>query len=54
MLSRFNETLKQTYPTFDYHNFGFNSFRKLYESLAPTYTIILHEDGVTMSVKRAE
>lgn len=52
VLSRFNETLRQTDPTFDYRIFGFNSFRKFCESLSPNYTIVLHEDGVTMSLKK--
>ncbi|MDR1720739.1 MAG: hypothetical protein LBR67_11590, partial [Dysgonamonadaceae bacterium] len=52
VLSRFNETLRQTDPTFDYRIFGFNSFRKFCESLSPNYTIVLHEDRVTMSLKK--
>ncbi|MDR1739056.1 MAG: hypothetical protein LBR66_09635 [Candidatus Symbiothrix sp.] len=31
---------------------GDNAFRKFCESLSPNYTIVLHEDGVTMSLKR--
>jgi uncharacterized LabA/DUF88 family protein len=52
--SRFHETLKQIDPTFDYRNFGFNSFRKFCASLESTYTIITHDDKVTMSLKRTE
>ncbi|MDR2425234.1 MAG: NYN domain-containing protein [Prevotellaceae bacterium] len=51
-LSLFNDTLRQTDPTFDYRALGFSSFRKFCESLAPKYTIALHDDGLTMSLKR--
>jgi uncharacterized LabA/DUF88 family protein len=53
-LSYFHEKLKQNDPAFDFRNFGVNTFRKFCERLKPTYTIITHEDRVTMSLKRAE
>ncbi|GHT15358.1 hypothetical protein FACS1894170_12890 [Planctomycetales bacterium] len=52
--SRLLQTLKQSDSTFDYRNFGFNSFRKFCECLAPAYTISLGKDGTTMLLKRAE
>jgi hypothetical protein len=52
VLSRFNETLRQTDPTFNHKNYGYSTFRKFCESLMPAYSIILHEDGVTMSLKK--
>jgi uncharacterized LabA/DUF88 family protein len=52
IFSRFHDALKQANPTFDYRNFGFNTFRKFCENLSPTYTINL--DGATMSLKKSE
>ncbi|MDR0611410.1 MAG: NYN domain-containing protein [Planctomycetaceae bacterium] len=49
---RFHDALKQSNPTFDYRNFGFNTFRKFCENLSPTYTISI--DGATMALKKSE
>ncbi|MDR0560559.1 MAG: NYN domain-containing protein [Prevotellaceae bacterium] len=54
VFSRFNESLRQTDPTFSHKNYGYSTFRKFCESLSPAYSIILHEDGVTMSLKKNE
>ncbi|MDR2362462.1 MAG: OST-HTH/LOTUS domain-containing protein [Prevotellaceae bacterium] len=53
VLSLFHESLKQVDPTFNYRDLGFSSFRKFCESLAPTYAIVMREDG-TMSLKKSE
>lgn len=50
---RFHNALKQTNPTFDYRNFGFNTFRKFCEKLAPAYTIVSKDHG-TISLKKSE
>jgi len=54
LLSRFSEALRRIDPTFDHRNFGCSSFRKFCESLAPNYITVLHDDNVTISLKRKE
>jgi hypothetical protein len=54
LLSNLGSSLKKLDPTFDPRNFGFNSFRKFCESLAPDYTVVIHHDGSTLSLKRKE
>lgn len=54
LLSRFSEALRKIDPAFDPRNFGYSSFRKFCEALTPTYQIILHEDGKTISIKKQE
>lgn len=53
-LSRFSEALRKVDPTFDHRNFGYISFRKFCEALAPNYELILHEDGKTLSLKKKD
>jgi uncharacterized LabA/DUF88 family protein len=53
-LSRFSEALRRIDPTFDNRNFGYSSFRKFCESLSPNYITVLHEDNVTISLKKKE
>ena len=53
-LSRFSEAIRKIDPTFDHRNFGYNSFRKFCDSLAPDFITVLHEDGVTISLKKAD
>lgn len=54
LLSRFSEALRRIDPTFDHRNFGCSSFRKFCESLVPNYITVLHDDNVTISLKRKE
>jgi uncharacterized LabA/DUF88 family protein len=53
-LSRFSEALRKVDPTFDHRNFGYNSFRKFCEALTPHYQTVVHEDGMTISLKKIE
>lgn len=54
LLSRFSEALRKVDPAFDPRNFGYSSFRKFCEALAPSYLLFLHEDGQTISIKKKE
>jgi hypothetical protein len=54
LLSRFSEALRKVNPTFDHRNFGFNSFRIFCEALIPQYSILLHRDGQTISLKKED
>lgn len=54
LLSRFSEALRKVDPTFDHRNFGYNSFKKFCDSLAPNYQTVLHEDGQTFSLKKSD
>lgn len=54
LLSQFSEALRKVDPTFDHRNFGFTTFRKFCESLAPSYKINLHEDQLTISLKKGD
>ncbi|MEI6140944.1 MAG: NYN domain-containing protein [Mariniphaga sp.] len=52
LLSRFLDALRKIDPTFDYRNFGYNSFRKFCEALSPNYEMVFQNDGTTMSIRR--
>ena len=52
LLSRFSEALHKIDPTFDHRNFGFSTFRKFCEALAPNYKTVFHKDGNTISIKK--
>lgn len=54
LLSRFSEALRKVNPTFDHRNYGFQTFRLFCENLKPNYSIILHKDGQTISIKRSD
>lgn len=54
LLSRFSEALRKIDPTFDYRNYGYISFKKFCESLAPKYQIVHHNDKKTLSLKKNE
>lgn len=51
LLSRFSQALRELDTTFDPRNFGHKSFRKFCESLLPYYETVIHEDGITMSLR---
>jgi len=50
-LSGFSQALRKIDPTFDNRNFGFNTFRKFCEALAPTYETVIRDDFQTISLK---
>lgn len=52
LASQFSSALKKVDPTFDIRNYGHTSFRKFLEALSPNFTIVLHDDKKTISVKR--
>lgn len=54
LLSRFSEALRKVDPTFDHRNFGYKSFRKFCELLAPNYETVVHDDGMTFSLKKVD
>lgn len=54
LLSRFSEALRRVDPTFDHRNYGCSSFRKFCESLTPNYITVLHDDNVTISLRKKE
>ncbi len=53
-LSSFSQALHKVDPTFDHRNFGYNSFRKFCAALTPNFQIVVHEDGTTISLKKAD
>jgi hypothetical protein len=54
ILSKFLAALQKVDPTFDHRNFGYNTFRKFCEALAPSYQTVLHKDGRSISIKKVE
>jgi hypothetical protein len=54
LASRLHEALKKVDPTFDIRTYGYRSFRKFLEALKPQYEVVVHEDKLTISVKRKE
>lgn len=54
LANRLAEALKKVDPSFDIRNYGHISFRKFLEALKPNYEIVLHDDKLTISVKRVK
>lgn len=52
LLSAFGTAIRQIDPAFSHKNYGFSSLRKFCESLQPHYSIIVAEDGVTLSIRK--
>ncbi len=54
LANRLAEALKKVDPSFDIRNYGHTSFRQFLEALIPDYEIVLHDDKLTISVKRVK
>ena len=52
LLSRLPDALRKVNPTFNFRNFGYNSFRSFCNALKPHYETVLHEDKATFSLKK--
>ena len=46
--------LRKIDPTFDPRNYGHTSFRKFLEALKPRYELVVHDDNMTISLRRKE
>jgi len=54
LLSKFSEALRGQDPAFDHRNYGFKTFGKFCEGLAPNYQTFFHSDGLTKYIKERE
>ncbi len=51
-LSAFGQALRVVEPTFNHKNFGYGSFSKFCEALAPDYQVILDKNGQNFLLKK--
>ncbi len=52
LASQMGIALKKIDPTFDCRNYGYSSLRKFLDALKPHFEVLLHDDHMTISVRR--
>lgn len=54
LASQLGNALKKVDTSFDVRNYGFSSLRKFLEALKPRYTVVVHEDKTTISIRKSD